>query len=229
MNLLIDENNIPETFIDIGGLSLEKIESVVPLNSVFGPHTRAPILKFKLRAIHTSITLNRVDIINPGTIPFRTDENSNKNIKQIDLYYDKDRNDSFSYSDTLIGNILKGDQPSIARLPITGNGLLISEYDKDASSGYTNDNSAVFFTVYHFGELDFSGTTTKTAIARLGNIITTVNINRQEPRSIKLPGISEASSAVASPDATVTLGETNVSIKEITVKNLFSYKFNYLL
>ena len=212
---------IPERFINVGGLSLTSIENAVPLNSVFGPNTRTPILKFKLRAIHTSLTLNRVTILNaysttgPGTIPFRLSEESNEGIKQIDLYYDEDRNDSFSYSDTLVGNILKGDQRSIARLPITGNGLLISEYDEDASSGYTNDNSAVFFTVYHFGVLDFSGTTTKTAIAHLGNVITSVNINGQN-HSITLPGISETSPAVASPEATLTLGETNVNIEKIT-------------
>jgi hypothetical protein len=212
---------IPETFIKIGGLSLERIESAVPLNSVFGKNTRTPILKFKLRAIHTALTLNRVTILNaysttgPGTIPFKTNGESNEGIKQIDLYYDNDRNNSFSYSDTLVGSVPKGDQTSVARLSITGNGLLISEYDEGASSGYTNDNSAVFFTVYHFGGLGLSGTTTKTAIARLGNVITSVNINGQA-HSIKLPGISETSPAIASPEATITLGETNVSIEKIT-------------
>jgi hypothetical protein len=203
--------------VALGGLLLKTIQSIVP-KGTFGANTTVPALKLEFHAINTALTLNTIIIVNTGTVPFRTQVNDT-DITQVNLYYDNDRNGLLSYSssdpngDSLIGSSTIGNSDKLTQLTIT---KAIKKFDPDKS--YKNkdtpsdmNNSALFFVTYTFGATLSGAKGSQTSTAQLG----TTKATMPGISELNLSGVSDLTPAIASPDAVITLSDTNVNIAEI--------------
>lgn len=230
----IDSNDIPDASdVNIAGLSLVSISSIVPENSVFGAGTSAPILSFKLRSNHAQSTLNSVTILNPGTVPFIVEEDELDGVSLIELYLDSDRNESFNTKkDVRVGyqELPNNNTASQSLIYLkyegtpTHNGVTIEEFDSTADDnvGYFGNNDAVFFVKYYFGESTGSdGGSNLSAIAQLGNTAASFNIllnafGDSEEIGINLSDVDNSNPATANPEAEIQISsEINASITEV--------------
>jgi hypothetical protein len=227
----------------VAGLSLEEIDSIVPEGDSFGSKTTVPMLSFKIRSNHTSITVNAITLLNKvsagGTVPYITEENGEEGIVNISIYIDSDGNEKFSSElDTQVANVDLGSTNAITGIPnqsdtvvvplinsLGTQGILIDTYDSE-TLGYPDDNDEMFFVTYTFGNniqggINASGNTTFTSVARLGELFATASITvngENVSTGLGLSGVSNIEAAYADPEAEVNLIVSNVSI--VSIQNI---------
>jgi hypothetical protein len=227
----IDSNDVPDASeVNVAGLTLVELESIVPSDNVYGANTSAPILSFKLRSNHTASTLNTVTLLNPGSTGYVVNGLVD-GVTEIEMYQDTDRNNSFDKNtDIRVAYKNLSDEADNTATQVlinieyegtpTHDGVLIEEFDSDADEtvGYFGNNDSVFFVVYHFGVgIEDSGT----AIARLGNSAASVNIllndfGDEEVIGITLSDVDNTTPATANPEAEIDISsETNLSVEEV--------------
>ena len=231
----------PKSSVNVAGLTLTSAERYVPANSVFGDNTTSTIMRFRLRSNHTDVEIDRVNILNPGTVKFITTATRQfGGIEKVELFEDSEADNEYSETDRLIGTVTMGEQNPITNLfnqtdsvlvPIVdpsngGKGLLIQAFD-DGNAGsvvYPQNNERVIFVVYHFGTNiqgaeDASGNVTLKAIAQLGEITGTANIvvnNTVTQNAIDLSRYGNNFPASANPQAEIDLQQTNITLRGVT-------------
>lgn len=203
----------------VAGLSYASLESIVPATNAFGPGTDVPILKFKLKANSISVTLNQVTIKNTGTIKYITNKTDTSGVTNIKICEDTNQDYEYNgdgFGDTLIGQLQLGNgagqSKESAPIPIqyTNNkiGFVIPTSNKD------DDQSKMFFVIYHLGE----GITVSTSTANTNGSATALLEDAQgstnvSTSAIKLSGTLPSS---ATPSAAeVTVQKINIRSTEI--------------
>lgn len=221
--------------VDIAGLTLSEISKHVPSNSTIGANLSTSIMRFRLRANHTDIDVNRITILNPGTTPFVTEGTiDDGGVSKVELYLDTIQDNEFSDSDQLIGTVTLAETNAITGLvnqansvvvPININGdpLTISEYIDSNFVDYPENNERVIFVNYHFSPTvlareDASGNFTTIAKAQLGTILGTANytINSLPTSSIvTLSKYDNDNPATANPAAEINLADTTITLTDV--------------
>jgi len=222
--------------VNVAGLSLVEINNIVPDDVIFGASTSGPIMSFKLRSNHTASTLNSVTIVNTGNVGFFTDSNDSDGISLIEIYEDTDRNEDLNEDDdtrVAYSELPSNNTGTFAVVDIAyeensveRNGFLIDAFDEDADdrTGYLNNNDALFFVIYHFGENTGkdSSESDLSAIARLGNTAASINIvlntfGDEEEIGITLSDYDNDNPATANPEAEIEISsEINLSVVDVT-------------
>ncbi len=218
----------------VAGLSLEDIESIVPDGDSFGSGTTVPMLSFTLRSNHTDITVNAITLFNEGTVPFRINTDD-EDVINVSVYRDSDGDKSYSDADTQVADVDLGminditgitNQSDVVVVPFLNTseeqGIIISSYDSEAL-GYPSNNDEVFFVTYTFGKtinggVNASGNTTFVSDSSLGELFATASITidgEVTSTALGLSGVNNTNGAYASPEAEVTLVESNLSIINI--------------
>lgn len=209
----------------VAGLSFEDLVSIVPSDVNFGQQSQIPMLQFQIQANHATINVNSISIENPGNVPFITTDGDLKNIQQILLYEDTNRDADFNGVgvglDTEIGNFELGtgtnqkDSAVITlTVPDTGD-LIVSPFDSASNATYNNDNSRIIFVIYSTGrsiEASSSSTSDPYAVARLENVVGSTNISGTD----YVINLSGTLPAAASPEASVTLQSLNLRLDSVT-------------
>ncbi len=208
----------------VAGLSFENLINMVPAGVNFGQQSQIPMLQFQIQANHATINVNSISIENPGNVPFITTDGDLKNIQQILLYEDTNRDADFNGVgvglDTEIGNFELGtgtnqkDSAVITlTVPDTGD-LIVSPFDA-SNATYNNDNSRIIFVIYSTGrsiEASSSSTSDPYAVARLENVVGSTNISGTD----YVINLSGTLPAAASPEASVTLQSLNLRLDSVT-------------
>ncbi len=208
----------------VAGLSFEDLVNIVPSDVNFGQQSQIPMLQFQIQANHATINVNSISIENPGNVPFITTDGDLKNIQQILLYEDTNRDADFNGVgvglDTEIGNFELGTgtnqkDSAVITLAVPDTGDLIVSPFNSASNTYNNDNSRIIFVIYSTGrsiEANSSSTSNPYAVARLENVVGSANISGTD----FVINLSGTLPAAASPEAQVTLQSLNLRLDSVT-------------
>ena len=207
---------------NVAGLSYSNPAGIVPKDSIFGPGTVVPILKFKLQSQNTAVTVNTVVLNNTGSVGYITMPNKTNGVTKISIYDDTNGNESFDgsdYGDTLIGALDlgygNGQTATSASISINygtpAGGLLIP-----------TGNIKTLFAVYDLGpginaNLDPSGNVQATANALLTNAY---GLSSVSSSILRLGGTLPA---VSSPESKVDIITLNLNLKytiDITSPNV---------
>jgi hypothetical protein len=227
-----------EIEVDIAGLTLTEISKYVPSNSIIGTSLSTSIMRFRLRSNHTTIDVNRINILNPGTTPFVTEGTLDAGgVSKVELYLDTVQDNAFSDSDTLIGTVTLAEtngitglvnQSSSTVIPIvdsrTNQPIQILAFDDSNTVDYPENNEQVIFVSYTFSPTiteteDASGNFTSIAIAQLGTILGTANYFVNDvatTNAVNLSIFNNDSPASADPEAEIDVAETTLTLTSVT-------------
>lgn len=210
----------------VAGVTYASLTSIVP-NDIFGDESIVPILKFSLRAIHSTFNITSLTIGNPDVngVPFATD-NSPEGIQRIQVYEDLGPNnlangtfDGVNGIDRLVGDLVLGsgqggiNESDLATLDIeysennTTKNVEVRPYN--SNQVYPINKEKRFFVVYYMGT---NIAANKTASARIQNATARLvleGVTHNISLSGKLP-------AAATPNAQVRFSDTNVYLLSVT-------------
>lgn len=192
--------------IPFAGIEITDITNIAG-DEVYDRNTSIPLLSFKLRAHQAPVTVNKITVINNGSIPFYATAGTTINVKKILIYNDTDNTNTLSPQlDTVVGQLTLGpgsNQNTSAEVPME---VPITAYNGNDS------NISTFFVVYELGASLESNSATKNYVtAELGNIIATGN-NGISNISFKASVASNSNPISSTPVTSVDLTETNLQI-----------------
>ncbi len=200
---------------NVAGISYSGVGNIVP-DTTFGPGiSDVPILKFKLQAQNTDVTMNTVILHNTGKVGYITNPNRTDGITKISIYEDTNGNETYDgadYGDTKVGylNLGYGAGQTAASASVT------ISYETP-SHGYLLPKSTekTFFVIYDLGvgintSKDVSGNIQSKSNAYLANVYGLSSVSTQ---TLKLGG---ALPVTPSPVAEVSIISITAYIKSIS-------------
>jgi hypothetical protein len=192
--------------IPFAGIEITDITNIAG-DEVYDKNTSIPLLSFKLRAHQAPVTVNKITVINNGSIPFYATAGTTINVKKILIYNDTDNTNTLSPQlDSVVGQLTLGpgsNQNTSAEVPME---VPITAYNGNDS------NISTFFVVYELGTRLESNSATKNYVtAEIGDIIATGN-NGISNISFKASVASNSNPISSTPVTSVDLTETNLQI-----------------
>jgi hypothetical protein len=208
--------------VPVAGVVVEDAQNLVS-DDIFGPSTFSPMMSFKLRSYQAPTIVNKLNIVNNGSVQFWTKEKTEKfgeNVVVVELYQDTDQNESFSLTDdTLVGELICNNDSTntLTKAPVTTN-VSVSAYD--SSRDYPLNNEVMLFVVYRFGSSidDTNDVSGNYSTSEIGNIFVTGNYTVSGVvHSVLFKGSnsSDVSTVSSSPTSNIAFSDTNIALSDI--------------